>query len=76
MYIRKKYRGKGIGRKIAIAVIEAAKMIGYEEMRLDTVSWMKEAIALYFSLGFIEIEPYRFNPIPGTKYFSFKLNEI
>ena len=73
MYVREKYRGKGIGRKLALAVIEEAKKIGYHEMRLDTVPWMKEAIALYWSLGFIEVKPYRFNPIPGTKYFSLKL---
>jgi GNAT superfamily N-acetyltransferase len=73
MYIREKFRGKGIGRKLAVKVIEEAKKIGYKEMRLDTVPWMKEAIALYTSLGFIEIEPYRFNPKPGSRYFSLKI---
>lgn len=73
MYVREKYRGKGIGRKLAIAVIDAAKKIGYQEMRLDTVPWMTEAIALYLSIGFIEIKPYRYNPIPGSRYFSLDL---
>lgn len=73
MYLRKKFRGRGIGRKLAITVIKEAKVIGYKEIRLDTVPWMKEAIELYLSLGFQEIEPYRFNPIPGSRYFALKL---
>lgn len=73
MYVREKYRRKGMGRKLALGVIKEANKIGYHEIRLDTVPWMKEAIALYLSLGFKEIKPYRFNPIPGTKFFSLRL---
>jgi putative acetyltransferase len=44
-------------------------------MRLDTVPQMKEARRLYRSLGFREIEPYRFNPIPGTAFMEIALAE-
>jgi ribosomal protein S18 acetylase RimI-like enzyme len=70
MYVKPEYRGKGVGRKLAEAVIEAARELNYQRMRLDTISQMTEAIALYRKLGFYEIQPYRYNPIPGVIYME------
>lgn len=74
LYLRPQFRGKGLGRVLANAIIAEARIIGYKMMRLDTVEpVMKDAVELYRSLGFYEIAPYRANPMPGTLYMELKL---
>ena len=69
----RKFRGKGIGNKILITLIDDARSKGYNKIRLDTLPFMKEAISLYRSFGFLEIEPYRYNPVEGALYFELEL---
>jgi ribosomal protein S18 acetylase RimI-like enzyme len=73
LFVRPGFRGLRIGHALATAVIAEAREIGYERMRLDTVPAMAQARALYVSLGFREIPPYRFNPIPGTAFLELDL---
>ena len=60
-------------RGAAVAIIEKASGIGYKSMRLDTLASMTEAIELYRSLGFREIDDYRYNPIEGARFFELRL---
>ena len=73
LYVRPEYRGTGIGRGLATAVIKEARKCGYQRMRLDTLAWMHEAIELYRSLGFKEIGAYRHNPVEGARFMALAL---
>jgi len=73
LYIRSAFRRKGIGRRLAVRIIAEAHKIGYTHMRLDTIGSMVEANALYESLGFKKIKPYRYNPISGALYMELVL---
>ncbi len=58
VFVRPAWRGKGAARQLLAQAIAAAHKAGYVEMRLETLSSMRAAIALYSSIGFRPIEPY------------------
>ncbi len=70
LYVRPAARGLGIGAGLVQRILDVARSRGYLSMRLDTVPFMKSAIALYVSFGFREIPAYIFNPLPGALYME------
>lgn len=73
LYVRPTARGTGLGRSLAEAVISAARSRGYRRILLDSLPTMIAARALYQSLGFREIAPYRFNPLPNATFLELEL---
>ncbi|WP_368353811.1 MULTISPECIES: GNAT family N-acetyltransferase [Comamonadaceae] len=70
LYVRKAFRGFGLGRQLAEAMLDVARQAGYASVLLDTLDGMESARALYADLGFEEIPPYYHNPIAGSHYLK------
>jgi len=73
LYVRPAFRGLGLGRQLADAIMDAARIGGYAYVLLDTLDDMEAARTLYEDLGFEEIPPYYHNPIAGAHYLKAEL---
>ena len=70
LYVRPGARGARLGEALVQRLLSDARAIGYRELRLDTLDFMRDARKLYERLGFAECSPYYHNPLPGTVYMS------
>lgn len=73
LYVRPAFRGMGLGRQLAEAVLDAARGAGYACVLLDTLDDMEAARTLYEDLGFEDVPPYYHNPIAGSHYLKVDL---
>jgi len=73
LYIRPPWLGQGLGRRLALTLIDAARKRGYQSMCLDTLPQLTTALSLYRSLGFADTEPYYHNPHDGVSYLALDL---
>ena len=70
LYIRKPFRGFGLGRQLTEAVLDNARQAGYACVLLDTLDDMEAARNLHTDLGFESVEPYYHNPLSGAHYLK------
>jgi ribosomal protein S18 acetylase RimI-like enzyme len=73
LFVRPENRGRGIGEELATRILQVAVLRGYKAVRLDTLPTMPRAVSLYRSLGFQEIKPYIYNPLPGALFMEKEL---
>ena len=73
LYVRPAVRNTGLGRTLADLAVITARSLGYAKMRLDTLASMAEAVRLYQSMGFREIDPYRPNPLESPIFMELDL---
>lgn len=73
LYVKPRYRGNGIGALLVKHIITEAEEIGYKHILLDTLPFLKRAIAMYKAYGFYEIESYNNSPMDTLIYLKYDL---
>ena len=76
LYARPRARGMGLGPLLSQEALEFAWGAGYARVRLDTLPSMATAQRLYESIGFREIDAYRFNPVQGARYMELEFGTV
>jgi len=73
LYVRPEARGEKLGRRLTQRICQEARLAGHARIFLDTLASMASAQQLYRELGFREVAPYVFNPLPGTRFMALDL---
>ena len=73
LYVRSSYLGRGLGRRLAVAIVDEARAAGYARMCLDSLERLAAARTLYESLGFARIAAYYDNPLDGALFMQLDL---
>jgi ribosomal protein S18 acetylase RimI-like enzyme len=73
LFLGPEARGQGLGRQLVEAIVDAGRALGYQAIRLDTLPTQRAAQGIYESLGFVDIPPYRHNPVAGTRFLELRL---
>lgn len=73
MYVTPAARRHGVGRALVLAMIEEARAMGEPALRLVTVPAFASAVALYESLGFRPVPPFRPSSAPDAIFMEREL---
>jgi len=58
MFVRPRFRGRKIGRRLIDTLIDGGREVGYSRLRLATGTFMTAAHEMYRAAGFRDTEPY------------------
>ncbi len=73
MFVLERHQGKGAGKQLMESFLAKARELGYRSIKLDSIRTLDKALGLYRQFGFVEIEPYRYNPHPEAVYMECRL---
>ncbi len=73
IYVREDHRGPGFGPRLTWRLLDRAQELGYERVRVDTLSTMTGAIQFYQDMGFAPIAPYWPHPVPEALFFEYEV---
>lgn len=73
IYVRADHRGPGFGPRLTQAVLDRARELGFERVRVDTLPTMTAAIRFYQEMGFAPIASFWPHPVAGALFFEYKL---
>ena len=73
LWVRPEGRGRGVAKELVAQILDRARHLNYDEIRLDTLPMMTDAQSLYESIGFHDIAPYYKTPITGTRFMAKRL---
>jgi putative acetyltransferase len=73
IYVRADHRGPGFGPRLTQALLDRARELGYEHIRVDTLPSMTAAIEFYEEMGFIPVPAFWSHPVEGARFFEIDL---
>lgn len=73
LYVRPRFRGKGIGETLVKRLLNDAKVMGFRAMYLDTLPYLDSAIRLYRRMGFHLTEKYNDSPMDTSIFMKHDL---
>jgi len=73
LWVRPEGRGRGVAKELVAQILDQARHLNYDEIRLDTLPMMTNAQSLYESLGFHDVAAYYKTPIKGTRFMAKRL---
>jgi carbonic anhydrase len=69
LFVRPSFRGHKLGHVLMVRILDVARELGYQKVRLDThLATMGAAVELYRQFGFVEVPP---DPMPLTEGLSY-----
>ena len=73
LYVRPDFRGHRIGEQMIRRILADAREIGYRQVLLDTLPFLRSAIYLYRKIGFCETGCYNDSPVEATIFLQYDL---
>ena len=76
MYVRPDHRGRRLGATLLAQLVQDARSLGYEQLRLDTGPFMGAAHRTYEAAGFVDRDAYEGAEVPKQLWPHWRFMEL